>query len=120
MVLQVAWNQNGNWLLTTSRDKVRPAAGHCSILRYPAVPPPPALTHPITHHLHSLSTPPCHPPNPGAVIAGRQTLKLFDLRMMGEILTMTSDLKEVTAVAWHPHHETMFASGGSDGSLLAR
>lgn len=24
----------------------------------------------------------------------------------------------VTAVAWHPVHEGMFASGGSDGSLL--
>ena len=47
-----------------------------------------------------------------------QTLKLFDLRMMGEILNMTSDFREQTSVAWHPHHESMFASGGFDGSLL--
>ena len=24
----------------------------------------------------------------------------------------------VAAVAWHPVHETLFASGGSDGSLM--
>ena len=25
--------------------------------------------------------------------------------------------RDVTAIAWHPHHNRMFASGGFDGSL---
>ncbi|XP_077471562.1 pre-mRNA 3' end processing protein WDR33 isoform X2 [Stigmatopora argus] len=45
--------------------------------------------------------------------------KLFDIRNMKEELQVfRGHKKEATAVAWHPIHEGLFASGGSDGSLL--
>ncbi|XP_033642589.1 pre-mRNA 3' end processing protein WDR33-like [Asterias rubens] len=44
--------------------------------------------------------------------------KLFDIRTMKELYTFRGHKKEATAIAWHPIHESMFASGGSDGSLL--
>ena len=67
-VTDVKWNQNGNWLLTSSRD-----------------------------HL----------------------IKIFDIRSMGqEMLTFRGHKKEATCLAWHPVHEGLFASGGSDGSIL--
>ncbi|XP_056600591.1 pre-mRNA 3' end processing protein WDR33 [Triplophysa dalaica] len=45
--------------------------------------------------------------------------KLFDIRNLKEELQVfRGHKKEATAVAWHPVHEGMFASGGSDGSLL--
>lgn len=88
--MEVKWNLNGNWLLTASRD-----------------------------HL----------------------CKLFDIRNLKEELQVfRGHKKEATggslsrscrspsssltccllssAVAWHPVHEGLFASGGSDGSLL--
>ncbi|KAK1162730.1 pre-mRNA 3' end processing protein WDR33-like [Acipenser oxyrinchus oxyrinchus] len=45
--------------------------------------------------------------------------KLFDVRNLKEELQVfRGHKKEATAVAWHPVHEGLFASGGSDGSLL--
>ncbi|KAG8445367.1 hypothetical protein GDO86_010232 [Hymenochirus boettgeri] len=45
--------------------------------------------------------------------------KLFDIRNLREELQVfRGHKKEATAVAWHPVHEGLFASGGSDGSLL--
>ncbi|XP_062844138.1 pre-mRNA 3' end processing protein WDR33 [Trichomycterus rosablanca] len=45
--------------------------------------------------------------------------KLFDIRNLKEELQVfRGHKKESTAVAWHPVHEGLFASGGSDGSLL--
>ncbi|XP_033838350.1 pre-mRNA 3' end processing protein WDR33 isoform X2 [Periophthalmus magnuspinnatus] len=45
--------------------------------------------------------------------------KLYDLRNLKEELQVfRGHKKEATAVAWHPVHEGLFASGGSDGSLL--
>ncbi|XP_077412257.1 pre-mRNA 3' end processing protein WDR33 isoform X2 [Vanacampus margaritifer] len=45
--------------------------------------------------------------------------KLFDIRNLKEELQVfRGHKKEATAVAWHPIHEGLFASGGSDGSLL--
>ncbi|XP_077998427.1 uncharacterized protein LOC144451462 [Glandiceps talaboti] len=66
-VMEAKWNQNGNWLLTASRD-----------------------------HL----------------------IKLFDIRMMKEMFTFRGHKKEATAIAWHPIHENLFTSGGSDGGIL--
>ena len=67
-VMDVKWNNNGNWLLTCSRD-----------------------------HL----------------------IKIFDIRNLGnEMQTFRGHKKEATVLAWHPVHETLFASGGSDGSIL--
>ncbi|EUB63268.1 WD repeat-containing protein 33 [Echinococcus granulosus] len=63
----VAWNMNGNWFLTASRD-----------------------------HL----------------------IKLFDLRYMRtELQTFRGHKKEVTRVAWHSCHESLFASGSGDGAI---
>lgn len=67
-VMDLRWNDNGNWLITASRD-----------------------------HL----------------------LKLFDLRNLNEeVQVFRGHKKEASAVAWHPIHEGLFASGGSDGSIL--
>jgi len=67
-VMDCAWNNNGNWLITASRD-----------------------------HL----------------------LKLFDIRnLKEEMQTFRGHKKEASAVKWHPVHEGMFASGGSDGSVM--
>ncbi|XP_069106049.1 pre-mRNA 3' end processing protein WDR33-like [Argopecten irradians] len=67
-VMNLKWNQNGNWLLTASRD-----------------------------HL----------------------MKLFDIRnMKEEFQTFKGHKKEATAVAWHPIHEGLFVSGGSDGAVM--
>jgi len=47
------------------------------------------------------------------------TLKLFDVRKMSEeIQSFKGHKKEATTVAWHPIHESLFASGGSDGALM--
>ncbi|XP_071945078.1 pre-mRNA 3' end processing protein WDR33-like [Antedon mediterranea] len=45
-------------------------------------------------------------------------VKVFDLRAMKELSICRGHKKEATCVAWHPHFEDIFASGGSDGSLL--
>ncbi|KAI9224971.1 WD40-repeat-containing domain protein [Blastocladiella britannica] len=46
------------------------------------------------------------------------TIKLFDVRTMKEVANFRGHPKEVCSVSWHPIHESMFTSGGSDGSLL--
>ncbi|XP_051165665.1 uncharacterized protein LOC127284318 [Leptopilina boulardi] len=67
-VMDVKWNENGNWLVTASRD-----------------------------HL----------------------LKLFDIRNLNqEVQTFRGHKKEASSVAWHPSHEGLFCSGGSDGAIL--
>uniref|UniRef100_A0A1B0EW55 Putative polyadenylation factor i complex subunit pfs2 n=1 Tax=Lutzomyia longipalpis TaxID=7200 RepID=A0A1B0EW55_LUTLO len=67
-VMDLKWNDNGNWLVTASRD-----------------------------HL----------------------LKLFDLRNLSEeVQIFRGHKKEASAVSWHPIHEGLFSSGGSDGSVL--
>lgn len=66
--MDLKWNDNGNWLVTASRD-----------------------------HL----------------------LKLFDLRnLREEVQVFRGHKKEASAVSWHPIHEGLFSSGGSDGSIL--
>lgn len=46
-------------------------------------------------------------------------LKLFDIRnMREEVQTFRGHKKEATTVAWHPVHENLFASGGSDGAVM--
>uniref|UniRef100_T1J4C0 Uncharacterized protein n=1 Tax=Strigamia maritima TaxID=126957 RepID=T1J4C0_STRMM len=67
-VMEVRWNQNGNWMLTASRD-----------------------------HL----------------------IKLFDIRNLSqEVQTFRGHKKEVSSLAWHPIHESLFCSGGSDGAVM--
>lgn len=46
-------------------------------------------------------------------------LKLFDIRKMNqEMQTFRGHKKEACSLAWHPIHETLFASGGSDGAVM--
>ncbi|PAV74439.1 hypothetical protein WR25_02429 [Diploscapter pachys] len=51
--------------------------------------------------------------------AGRDHLiKLYDIRMMREMSTFRGHKKEVISIAWHPVHESLFVSGGGDGSIV--
>ena len=46
-------------------------------------------------------------------------LKLFDIRnCKEEVQTFRGHKKEASVIAWHPVHEGIFASGGSDGSIM--
>jgi polyadenylation factor subunit 2 len=47
-----------------------------------------------------------------------QSIKLYDIRAMREMVSFKGHHKEVTSVAWHPLCETVFCSGGMDGTLL--
>ncbi|KAJ1758877.1 WD repeat-containing protein 33, partial [Coemansia sp. RSA 1591] len=40
-------------------------------------------------------------------------IKLFDVRKLNEEVTTFVTKRQVHSIAWHPVHETMFASGGS-------
>ncbi|GFY57604.1 pre-mRNA 3' end processing protein WDR33 [Trichonephila inaurata madagascariensis] len=46
-------------------------------------------------------------------------IKLFDIRNMSqEMQTFRGHKKEATTLAWHPIHEGLFTSGGSDGCVM--
>ncbi|XP_050442961.1 pre-mRNA 3' end processing protein WDR33 [Adelges cooleyi] len=46
-------------------------------------------------------------------------LKLFDIRNLShEVQTFRGHKKEASTIAWHPYHENLFCSGGSDGAIL--
>ncbi len=46
-------------------------------------------------------------------------LKLFDIRnTKEEVQTFRGHKKEASTIAWHPVHEGVFASGGSDGAVM--
>ncbi|BES89174.1 Hypothetical protein NTJ_01981 [Nesidiocoris tenuis] len=46
-------------------------------------------------------------------------LKLFDIRNLNtEVQVFRGHKKESSSVAWHPVHEGLFCSGGSDGAIL--
>lgn len=47
-----------------------------------------------------------------------QLIKLYDIRAMRELCSLKGHHKEVTSIAWHPLYESVFASGGMDGTLL--
>eukprot|EP00985_Skeletonema_marinoi_P003863 scaffold1682_cov154-Skeletonema_marinoi.AAC.2 len=47
-----------------------------------------------------------------------QLIKLYDIRAMKELCSLKGHHKEVTSIAWHPIYETVFASGGMDGTLI--
>lgn len=40
------------------------------------------------------------------------------MRTQKELATYRGHNRDVTCAAWHPHHESLFASGGYDGSLI--
>lgn len=67
-VMDIKWNQNGNWVATASRD-----------------------------HL----------------------IKLYDIRNLNtDMQVFRGHKKETSVIAWHPQHEGLMCSGGSDGSIL--
>lgn len=46
-------------------------------------------------------------------------IKLFDIRKLNqEMQVFRGHKKEASCISWHPKHESLFASGGSDGSIL--
>ncbi|OXA57029.1 Flowering time control protein FY [Folsomia candida] len=46
-------------------------------------------------------------------------IKLFDIRKLNqEMQVFRGHKKEASCIAWHPKHESLFASGGSDGSIM--
>eukprot|EP00591_Stephanopyxis_turris_P006239 CAMPEP_0195525578 /NCGR_PEP_ID=MMETSP0794_2-20130614/26068_1 /TAXON_ID=515487 /ORGANISM="Stephanopyxis turris, Strain CCMP 815" /LENGTH=508 /DNA_ID=CAMNT_0040656065 /DNA_START=17 /DNA_END=1540 /DNA_ORIENTATION=+ len=47
-----------------------------------------------------------------------QLIKVYDIRAMKELCSLKGHHKEVTSIAWHPLYESVFASGGMDGTLL--
>eukprot|EP00557_Chaetoceros_sp_GSL56_P012197 CAMPEP_0176485284 /NCGR_PEP_ID=MMETSP0200_2-20121128/4958_1 /TAXON_ID=947934 /ORGANISM="Chaetoceros sp., Strain GSL56" /LENGTH=422 /DNA_ID=CAMNT_0017881919 /DNA_START=474 /DNA_END=1742 /DNA_ORIENTATION=+ len=47
-----------------------------------------------------------------------QLIKVYDIRAMRELCSLKGHYKEVTSIAWHPLYETVFASGGMDGTLI--
>jgi polyadenylation factor subunit 2 len=53
------------------------------------------------------------------VTAGRdQLIKIFDIRTMKELQIFRGNQKEVCSARWHPQHEKLLATGGSEGSLM--
>ncbi|CAG8690228.1 26075_t:CDS:10 [Dentiscutata erythropus] len=50
-----------------------------------------------------------------------QLVKIYDIRMMKDLQTFRGHNKEVcfpTAISWHPFHERLLSTGGSDGCLM--
>lgn len=47
-----------------------------------------------------------------------QLIKMYDIRTMKELTSLKGHHKEVTSLAWHPLCQTVFASGGMDGTLI--
>uniref|UniRef100_T1IMW3 Vps41 beta-propeller domain-containing protein n=1 Tax=Strigamia maritima TaxID=126957 RepID=T1IMW3_STRMM len=46
-------------------------------------------------------------------------IKLFDIRNLSQdVQTFRGHKKEVASLAWHPIHESLFCSGGYDGSVM--
>ena len=45
-------------------------------------------------------------------------MKVFDVRVLRELENFRGHAKEITSLAWHPHHETLLTSGGFDGSIM--
>lgn len=99
--MEVKWNLNGNWLLTASRDHlcklfdIRNLKEELQVFRGHKKEATGALLVPAAVHCSV------------GCCAGI-TLTLFV-----RVRVCVS-----SAVAWHPVHEGLFASGGSDGSLL--
>ena len=46
-----------------------------------------------------------------------QVIRLYDIRAMKEMEVLKGHRKEVMSLAWHPQLESLFASGGTDGSI---
>ncbi|SCV68989.1 BQ2448_2009 [Microbotryum intermedium] len=56
--------------------------------------------------------------NSVATASRDQLVKVFDIRMMKELVTLRGHKKEVCSLAWHPVHDDLLVSGGSEGSII--
>lgn len=51
--------------------------------------------------------------------AGRdQMVRIFDVRTLRELQTLRGHRREIMSLSWHPHLESLFCSGGTDGSIF--
>lgn len=98
-VMEVKWNLNGNWLLTASRDHL------CKLFD-------------IRNLKEELQVFRGHKKEATGVVGIRTLVHLPISSCVGITLTLFVCVCVSPAVAWHPVHEGLFASGGSDGSLL--
>jgi polyadenylation factor subunit 2 len=53
-----------------------------------------------------------------ASTARDQTARIFDLRMMRDVLLMKGHEKDISTFTWHPIHSNLLSTGGSDGALF--
>lgn len=53
-----------------------------------------------------------------ATSARDNTARIFDLRMMRDVLLLKGHEKDITALTWHPIHPNLLSTGGTDGSLF--
>ena len=102
--MDVRWNPiNGNWLLTASRDHLIKVTLNQLILN---------------KRLIYLFYESCE----NFLLLYLQTFKkfqLFDIRnTKEEVQTFRGHKREASAIAWHPIHEGVFSSGGSDGAIM--
>ncbi|KAI9888897.1 MAG: pre-mRNA cleavage and polyadenylation factor (CPF) complex subunit [Vezdaea aestivalis] len=59
-------------------------------------------------------------PNRGELFASAardQTARVFDLRMMRDVILMKGHDKDIFSLAWHPIHSSLLSLGSWDGSL---
>lgn len=52
-----------------------------------------------------------------ATSARDQTARVFDLRMMRDIVLLKGNDKDISTICWHPIHHNLLTTGGNDGSL---
>lgn len=99
--MEVKWNLNGNWLLTASRDHL------CKLFD-------------IRNLKEELQVFRGHKKEATGVLEVLTPVHFFISCFSGIAITLTVFVCVFLfpAVAWHPVHEGLFASGGSDGSLL--
>lgn len=95
--MEVKWNLNGNWLLTASRDHL------CKLFD-------------IRNLKEELQVFRGHKKEATGMVMVLTPVHWSASCCAG--ITLTLFVCVSPAVAWHPVHEGLFASGGSDGSLL--
>lgn len=93
--MEVKWNLNGNWLLTASRDHL------CKLFD-------------IRNLKEELQVFRGHKKE----ATGAAGVLVQNVSCCGRYKLTCVCVCLCPAVAWHPVHEGLFASGGSDGSLL--
>ncbi|KAF2862398.1 WD40 repeat-like protein [Piedraia hortae CBS 480.64] len=52
-----------------------------------------------------------------ATSAREPNARVFDIRMMRDVLLLSNDTKEVSTLAWHPIHSSLLSTAGNDGSI---